>query len=106
MRRSDERSSLLALTTILIATGTVLLAGCGPFCQSGEEELVGPIWTLTTLEGEPLLAGASITAQFSEDGSLGGSAGCNSYSAPHELDGNKLSIGPAISTMMPASPRS
>lgn len=67
--------------------------------------MVGPTWALTTLEGEPVLAGTFVTAQFGEDGSVGGSAGCNTYSASYELDGNKLSIGPAMSTMMACEPQ-
>lgn len=40
-----------------------------------------------------------ITARF-EDGQVSGSAGCNTYSAGYELDGNDISIGPAASTQI------
>ncbi|MDX1413703.1 MAG: META domain-containing protein, partial [Candidatus Promineifilaceae bacterium] len=39
-----------------------------------------------------------ITAVFGEDGTLSGSAGCNSYTASYELNGDEISIGPAAST--------
>ena len=44
--------------------------------------------------------GTELTAAFGEDGTLSGSAGCNNYSAGYEVDGNNISIGLPISTMM------
>jgi heat shock protein HslJ len=45
------------------------------------------------------LLGTEITAEFL-DGTVSGSAGCNSYSASYELDGNHISLGPAATTRM------
>lgn len=45
------------------------------------------------------LLGTEITAEFM-DGTVSGLAGCNSYSASYELDGNHISVGPAVSTRM------
>jgi heat shock protein HslJ len=39
-----------------------------------------------------------LTANFGTDGKLSGNAGCNDYSASYTTDGNKISIGPAVST--------
>jgi heat shock protein HslJ len=44
------------------------------------------------------LAGTDLTANFGIDGGLSGSAGCNDYSATYQIDGDKISIGPAVST--------
>ena len=41
-----------------------------------------------------------MTALFGEDGTLSGSAGCNRYNAPFELDGAKIKIGAAATTRM------
>jgi heat shock protein HslJ len=41
-----------------------------------------------------------MTAYFDEDGTLSGSAGCNNYTAAYEVDGDKITIGPAITTRM------
>jgi len=50
-------------------------------------------------EQMPILTGTQVTLQFSQD-QLGGSAGCNGYSAPFKLDGDQISIGPIATTMM------
>jgi heat shock protein HslJ len=33
-----------------------------------------------------------------EDGTVSGSAGCNNYNAPYELDGESITVGPAATT--------
>jgi heat shock protein HslJ len=47
-----------------------------------------------------VIIGTEITAHFGEDGQLTGSAGCNNYSAAYEIDGDQITIGPAITTRM------
>jgi len=47
-----------------------------------------------------VLAGTTITAEFSPDGNVTGNAGCNSYGAGYVLDGANLTIEPPISTKM------
>jgi heat shock protein HslJ len=41
------------------------------------------------------LRGLEITAVFSEDGTVAGSAGCNDYTSPYEVDGDTITIDPA-----------
>lgn len=47
-----------------------------------------------------LIAGTSITANFGEDGTLSGNAGCNQYTTSYTVDGEAITIQPAASTMM------
>jgi len=47
-----------------------------------------------------LVAGTRITLRFEPEGRVRGSGGCNSYSAPYTLEGERLSIGPVITTRM------
>jgi len=47
-----------------------------------------------------IIIGTELTAAFGADGTLTGSASCNAYSAGYEVDGNAISIGLPISTMM------
>jgi heat shock protein HslJ len=68
--------------------------------------LAGSLWQLSSFVEEggavaSLLAGTEITATFDEQGTLAGSAGCNSYSTGYEVSGSQVSIaGPVVSTMM------
>ncbi len=47
-----------------------------------------------------VLAGTTLTAEFGKDGTLSGNGGCNTYSGPYQVNGNQITIGPLISTMM------
>ena len=73
-----------AETPISLTDGTWLLTSY----NNGKQAVVGA------------LADTEVTAVFGADGQLSGSAGCNRYSAPYTVDGNKIKIGLAISTMM------
>jgi heat shock protein HslJ len=63
--------------------------------------LEGTVWQLETfITGETArstLAGTTITAVFA-DGKVGGSAGCNQYSASYTLAGETLEVGEIITT--------
>lgn len=65
--------------------------------------LTGTTWVLESLSTgtggiSSLIAGTEIDANFSADGKLTGSAGCNQYFADYTLSGSSLGIGPAGST--------
>jgi heat shock protein HslJ len=47
-----------------------------------------------------LVEGTEVTAQFGTDGRVGGSGGCNRFSAEYTLEGDGLAIGPVASTRM------
>ncbi len=46
------------------------------------------------------LVGTEVTVFFGDDGSVSGSAGCNTYSASYTVDGNSLSVGVPVATKM------
>ncbi len=54
--------------------------------NNGKEAVVGPI------------ANTNPTIIFGDDGTISGSAGCNTYSGTFNLNGEKISIGPLAST--------
>jgi para-nitrobenzyl esterase len=65
--------------------------------------LVGTSWTATGYNNGQaavvsLIAETEITANFGADGQLTGSAGCNTYTAPYQTEGNSITIGPAATT--------
>ena len=67
--------------------------------DASSHRLEGTEWVLASLGGKEALAGTEITALFEESG-VAGSAGCNSFFAGYESDGNGLVISPAGMTMM------
>lgn len=67
-------------------------------------ELVATTWNLETLAGKPPLAKSELTAIFSADGHLYGSAGCNSYNTGYQVGGNTITIQPAATTRMSCEP--
>ena len=71
--------------------------------------LQGVRWVLVSYlnaagETATALADREVTAEFHADGQLNGNAGCNQYFASYTLDGDKLTIGQAGSTMMACEP--
>lgn len=73
----------------------LVLAACsgitGVRSQQGHTALADTQWVLQTLNGEAVLAGTSITAQFSES-EIAGSSGCNSYSGSYAVDSSAIQI--------------
>ena len=84
---------------VLLSLFVIPLAACST-AGSGQD-LTENIWLLAELNEEPPLPGTSTTAEFSEDGKVAGSSGCNSYSTTYAVDGDQIEFGEQIaSTMM------
>ncbi|GMQ98745.1 MAG: hypothetical protein BMS9Abin17_1272 [Acidimicrobiia bacterium] len=84
----------LAIAGFLLIVGFALTVGDGLDESSwAVEELV--------IDGTPttVVDGTSLTALF-ENGTVGGSAGCNGYNAAYETDSDSITIGPAVSTLI------
>lgn len=80
----------------------------GPMTME-QNELQGVRWVLVsylTAAGETVTAlpDSEVTAEFSADGQVGGSGGCNRYFAGYTVDGSGLTISQAGSTMMACEP--
>jgi len=66
--------------------------------------LVGTTWTLTTIASgdavSSVLNGTDVTAVFTADATVSGSAGCNRYSGSYTWTGDQLSFSPLATTKM------
>ena len=51
--------------------------------------LVGPSWRVTSINGQPVLAGTTITAEFTSEDRVAGSAGCNRYFGSAKAEAGK-----------------
>ena len=89
-----NKTTFLPLFAAVILLGTALTA-----CGSKSIVLEGTSWKAIEINGEPTLEDYAITMDFTVD-QIGGKASCNSYFASYTLKGDKLSIGPAGTTLM------
>ena len=89
----QSKNSFVFVLAGLIA---IALAACGGF---GGDPLEGNSWRLITYGENDLIPGTSVTLSF-QDGQLGGSAGCNSYSGSYQVRGEKIEIGLVSITVM------
>src|SRR4051812_24727062 len=100
---------------IIAAVAAVLLSACGTSpgasgaaspppatSAASPSALAGTQWVLTGIEqngvAQPLVQGTQLTLQFGE-GSLGGQAGCNSFSGTYTVDGQTLTVSNLNQTM-------
>lgn len=67
----------------------------------------GKQWNVTSLLGKTLTADDALktlpSLNFSDDGKLYGSTGCNNFTGSYKLDGTKLSLNPGAMTKMMCS---
>jgi len=75
----------------------LLVSACGIIAE--KDPLDGTSWTLTAYQNTKPIEGTTLTAEFS-DGQIRGSAGCNSYFASYEVNGDSITIGDAGWTLM------
>ena len=89
------------LVTVLGVVGCSSGDGTTPTGPSAASvSLAGPNWSLTTLGGKSVLEETKLTALFSDDDGVSGSAGCNNYFGRARVEAGRLSVGPLGSTMM------
>lgn len=62
--------------------------------------LVGKVWALMSLGGNPPLPNSQIGAVFTAEGNLSGFDGCNTYVATYQTSGSSLTITPGAQTMV------
>jgi heat shock protein HslJ len=87
--------------------GLIALTACAPSSSQGGGggDLTGQVWAVSEMKGKGLEPDTGITAQFTSDGKLSGSAGCNQYSGTYTVSGNSITIAtPLASTMMACDP--
>ena len=56
-------------------------------------------WTVASM-AEPATLADSSAVTFAQDGTVSGNSGCNQYSGPYRVDGDKISVRPVRATLM------
>jgi heat shock protein HslJ len=91
---------------VALVMGAIALAGCnsgnpmGPDAGGTGGMIVGPTWRLVSIDGQPPIEGTTLTAIFSEDARVAGSAGCNRYFGRANAVTGRMLVGPLGSTLM------
>jgi len=96
-------NSRMFRSAVIGALAVAQLAACS--AMSGTKtslKLGGTSWTATGLAGKggvaALIAGSKATLNFGADGTLSGSAGCNSYTGRYEVTGNEVRFPTAFAS--------
>lgn len=107
-QESDFHAALQSAATYAIADGQLTIANAegetaATLMAVEPTGLVGTNWVGSMVNTGTeavtnVLQGTSITANFTEDGKLNGSAGCNNYMTSYTTDGDSITIGPAATT--------
>lgn len=112
-----EQAYLSALQEAASFTATqdelvVFADGGGDLLTYTKEEappLTGVTWQVTGYNNGrqavvSLIEGSELNVVFSEDGTVSGSSGVNTFSGSYTVDGGRISIGPLATTLMAGDP--
>ena len=99
-------SSLQSASTFEILVDRLTLSNAAgdivvTFVEGEPLNLTGTRWIANGVNNgrggvQSVVIGNEITALFTEDGSISGSAGCNNYSGTYGVDGENISFGPLV----------
>ena len=93
------KKSLLLSFALLVIIGSLLTACAGTASASLDGN-----WTLISYGSSsnptPAVADTDASLTFDKDGQLSGNVGCNGFGGEYKVDGNAITFGPIMSTMM------
>jgi heat shock protein HslJ len=86
----------------ILILGILMLLTISTCASAGSDlMLTGQVWIASELDGNGIIPGTTITAEFKDDGTLSGSNGCNRYNTTYKVDGEEIQINsPMASTLM------
>ncbi len=90
---------ILAFLLAALILTTTACSGTG----AAQPDLNGTSWTLTQIQGKPVLNDTKPDLSF-DNGQASGAGSCNGFGGSYTLSGNKLTFGPLMSTMMACFP--
>ncbi len=91
------------VATALFATACAQSPGAtpSPKATASAGQLGGTRWLLKELNGAATVSGSAVTAEFTKEGKLSGTSGCNRYGTTFTTSGNSITVGSEIaSTLM------
>jgi heat shock protein HslJ len=103
------QTALASAAAFAVADGVLTLSNAdgAPVAvfAAQSSELAGSAWDVTNYNNGReavvgVLADTGLTVVFGDDGTIGGSAGCNNFRGGYTVDGNTIAIGPLATTRM------
>lgn len=89
----------LVMITVLVISGTLIAA-----CTGGASSSLTGDWKLVSYGSPAALTPAAPNVDtsivFGEDGKVNGSVGCNGFGGDYTVNGNTLTFGQIVSTLM------
>ena len=89
-----ERFFFFTIFGLLVLVGLFALQGC-----AGGNPLAGTAWSLTAINGAPVIEDTEPYLLFDET-NVGGSGGCNGTGGDYQINGNQITFDALVSTMM------
>lgn len=68
-------------------------------CAGGASTSIQGQWKLVSYNQTPAMADVETSIEF-KDGQLSGNVGCNGFGGDYSVDGDTITFGPIVSTMM------
>lgn len=84
-------------TAVLVV---LAVTGCAITSREATTDLPGTSWNLVDLDGAAPVGETTPGITFTEDGTVTGTTGCNSFNGQVTIDGSQLSFGPLATTRM------
>jgi heat shock protein HslJ len=88
---------------LLLAAVILTLSACSGGTGNRSADLNGTSWTLTRLNGQPVVEGTAPSLSFA-GGQASGNGSCNGFGGEYTQSGDKLTFGPLMSTLMACKP--
>ena len=93
------KKQYLYLISIFVLSGVILAA-----CSGGDSNSVVGTWKLASYGSPgnltPAVPDVDTSITFSEDGKVEGNVGCNGFGGDYSVDGNTITFGQIVSTLM------
>lgn len=97
---SPRIQRLLCAIGLSLTAALTACTGSGPAPEPAAPNLWGSTWRLADIDGQAALAAPVATLGFPEPGRVNGVGSCNRFSGTVQVNENRLSFGPLMSTKM------
>jgi heat shock protein HslJ len=85
---------------MIVVLFALAVTGCAITSRDATTELPGTSWTLVDLAGAEAVGDPAPSLAFTEEGTVTGSTGCNTFNGEVSISGSNVTFGPMATTRM------